>query len=316
MTLIKYVSLIMFLMYCSTGYSQNKNDYASRQLLLRDEGLSQMSYVDFKNPSTNWYLPVPKGRDLQLIGNNLFLIGTETGFEEREIKTGKKVFEMTSFPGTIAARRLRNGNTLLIGLNWQEKKGIVLLEVNKEGTVQHPINYPQYNYVRLARETMSNTYVITSDTIVFEGDKSGAIKWEAKIKSEKRPHAWQPVRLSNGNTVVSTGYGGNIQIFSADGSLIKTITGPDDVKPDFYAGLQILKSGNFLVTNWQGHGPGHGDSGTQLLEYNPEGKLVWSWKQDASKYSSIQGVIALDGLNLKLLHVEGADGKLVPVKAK
>lgn len=313
---MKYKIFLFLLMVALSGYSQRKTDYTSRQLLLRDEGLSQISYVDFKNPKANWMLPAPKGRDLQLIGNNLFLIGTETGFEEREIKTGKKVFELTSFPGTIAARRLRNGNTLLIGLDWQEKKGIVLLEVNKAGTVQLLINYPKYNYARLARETLSNTYLITSDTIVFEGTKTGIIKWEAKIKSEQRPHAWQALRLSNGNTVVSTGYGGNIQIFATDGSLMKIITGPDDVKPNFYAGFQILKNGNLLVTNWQGHGSGHGDSGTQLLEYNPEGSLVWSWKQDTSKYSSLQGVIALDGLNLKFLHVEGADGKLVPIKTK
>jgi hypothetical protein len=313
---MKCIFFVMLLMLSLPGFSQQKTDYASRQLLLRDEGLSQVSYVDLKNPAANWMLTVPKGRDLQLIGNNLFLMGTENGFEEREIKTGKQVFELTSYPGTIAARRLRNGNTLLTGLDWKEKKGIVLLEIDKKGNVLQLINYPKYNYVRLARETMSNTYVITSDTLVFEGDKAGMVKWEAKIKSEKRPHSWQPLRLSNGNTVVSTGYGGNIQIFSADGSLIKSITGPDDVKPSFYAGLQILKNGNFLVTNWQGHGPGHGDSGTQLLEYNPEGKLVWSWKQDASKYSSLQGVIALDGLNLKFLHVEGADGNLVPVKTK
>lgn len=312
----KNVLLLILLLFSSAGYSQHKSNYTSRRLLLRDEGLSQISFVDFKNPTANWYLSVPKGRDLQLIGDNLFLIGTETGFEEREIKTGKKVFELTTFPGTIAARRLRNGNTLLTGLNWQDKKGIVLLEVNKEGKILHQINYPKYGYVRLVRETWSNTYLLTSDTLVLEGNKEGTVKWEAKIKSEKRPHAWQPIRLANGNTVVSTGYGGNIQIFSANGSLIKEITGPDNVKPNFYAGLQILKNGNFLVTNWQGHGPGHGDSGTQLLEYNPEGNLVWSWKQEAFRYSSLQGVIALDGLNLKLLHIEGAQGNLVPVKEK
>ena len=313
---MRYTIFLCSLVFALSASGQSQTEHRSHQLLLRDEGLSQVSFVDFKNPIANWYLQVPKGRDLQLIGNNLFLIGTESGFEEREIKTGKKVFELTSFPGTIAARRLRNGNTLITGLNWQDKKGIVLLEVNKAGTIQHLINYPTYDYVRLARETMTNTYVITSDTVVFEGDKTGAIKWEAKIKSEKRPHAWQPIRLANGNTVVSAGYGGNIQIFSSNGNLVKSITGPDDVKPNFYAGLQILKNGNFLVTNWQGHGPGHGDSGTQLLEYSADGKLVWSWKQDASKYSSLQGVIALDGLNPKFLHIEGADGKLIPIKGK
>ncbi len=313
MNFLKNIATLLLLAFSVQGFSQSKSDPSIRRLLLRDEGLSQVSYVDTKNQSANWYQPVPKGRDLQLIGNNLFLMGTESGYEEREIKTGKKVFEMNTFPGTISARRLRNGNTLLVGLNWKQKKGVVLLEINKEGEVQQVINYSDFNYARIARETSSGTYLITSDTIVFEGNSAGNIIWQAKIKSEKRPHAWQALRLSNGNTVVSAGYAGNLQFIASDGSLIKTMSGPDEVKPNFYAGFQILDNGNFLVTNWQGHGSTFGSSGVQLLEYDTNGKLVWSWKQDATKYSSLQGVIALDGLNLKLLHVEGETGKLFPV---
>jgi hypothetical protein len=273
-----------------------------------------MSYVDMANPKNNWYVPVPAGRDLQLIGNNRFLIGTGTGFEEREIKTGNKVSELTSFKGTITARRLRNGNTMLVGLNWQEKEGIVLVEVNNTGGIVRIINYPQFNYARLIRETAANTFLITADTIAFEGDVSGKIIWRANIAYEKRPHAWQAIRLGNGETVVSTGYGGNLQLFDKTGNPIKSISGPSEVNPDFYAGLQVLNNGNFLVTNWQGHGPGNGEKGTQLLEYNSEGKLIWSWKQDPTKYSSIQGVILLDGLDVKKLHVEDGSGKLSPVK--
>jgi hypothetical protein len=289
--------------------SENK-----RRLLLRDEGLSQLSYIDLGNRQNNWYMPVPPGRDLQLVGDGKVLIGTGSGYEERDVKTGNKVKELTSFSNTISARRLSNGNTLLVGLNWQDKKGIVLAEVDGHGNTKRLINYADFNYVRLVRETPAGNFLITADTTVFEGNANGDILWRAKITSQKRPHAWQALRLNNGNTVVASGYAGNFQIFDTKGKMIATISGPEEVNPNFYAGFQVLDNGNFVVTNWQGHGPKYGASGTQLLEYTPSGKLVWSWKQDPEKFSSLQGVIVLDGLDLNHLHVENSEGKLSPVK--
>jgi len=289
-------------------------NHSTRRLLLRDEGLSQLSYVDISKPTSNWYTPVPPGRDLQLIGNGKVLIGTGSGYEEREITSGKKVFELASFAGTIAARRLRNGNTMLVGLNWQGKEGIVLAEVDLKGNLQRTINYPGFTYVRLVRETPSGTFLITANDIVFEGNDSGVVIWKAKLTGPEKTNAWQASRLANGHTVVSTGYGGNVQIFGTDGNKIAAIGGPADVKPNFYAGHQILSNGNIVVTNWQGHGPKFGSSGVQLLEYTHGGELAWSWTQDPVKYSSLQGVIVLDGLDLNLLHVENENGVLTPVK--
>jgi hypothetical protein len=290
------------------------SDPNARKLLIRDEGISQLAYVDLANASNNWYVPLPSGRDLQLVGQGRVLVGTGHGYEEHEIATGKKVNEVTSFPGTIAARRLRNGNTLLTGANWQGKQGIVLVEVDKNGTSQRLINYPQFSYVRLVRETTSGTFLITADDFVFEGNAAGAILWQAKLTGREKPHAWQAVRLANGQTIVSGGYTANLQLFDGAGKFISAITGPDSVKPNFFAGFQILGSGNYLVINWQGHGPKLGDSGVQLLEYNPDGQLVWSWKQDSTKFSSLHSAIVLDGLDTNLLHVEDSKGILAPVK--
>jgi hypothetical protein len=252
---------------------------------------------------------------MQLIGEGLVLIGTGTGFEERDIRTGAKVHEVTSFKGTIAARRLRNGNTLLVGLNWQGKDGIVLAEVSKPGTIQRVISYPGYNYVRLVRQTNSGNFLITADDTVFEGNPDGSIVWQTRLYGHEKPHAWQAVRLANGQTIVSGGYTANFQVFGNDGKLSDTISGPESVKAHFYAGFQVLSNGNYVVTNWQGHGTKFGSSGVQLLEYTPGGELAWSWKQDAEKFSSLQGVIVLDGLDINYLHVEDEQGKLVPVKS-
>ncbi len=290
------------------------NEYNNRSFLLRDEGLSQLSYVSLSEPESNWHQAVPKGRDLQLVGKGRVLIGTESGYEERMISTGEKVSEQTSFPGTIAARKLKNGNILLVGADWQDEKGIVLLEINDNGTIKNRIVYPDYNYARLVRETSENTFIITSNDIVFEGSKDGKILWKANVESERAPHAWQGLRLANGSTILASGYGGSVQQFDLEGNLYRKITGPDEVNPNFYSGMQILSNGNIVIANWQGHGPDRGESGKQLLEYSPDGELVWSWQQDPEQFSSLQGVIVLDGLDTDLLHVEDENGVLNPIE--
>ncbi len=201
----------------------------------------------------------------------------------------------------------------MAGINLQGKQGIVLVEVDKSGNIQRTVAYAGFDYVRLIRETVSGTFLITADEIVFEGNAKGDIIWKATVTGLPKPHAWQALRLGNGQTVVSSGYAKNLQIFSADGNLLDTITGPAEVHPNFYAGFQILGNGNYVVTNWQGHGPKFGASGTQLLEYTPKGELVWSWKQDPAKFSSLQGVVVLDGLDVNRLHVEDSNGRLAPV---
>ncbi len=317
--LLLLIIISLALVNCSSSKSagnktQSVTNYDTRRLLLRDEGKSQLSYIDIANPDKNWYEPVPAGRDIQLVGNGRVLIGTGNGFEEREIATGKKVFELTSFTATITARRLRNGNTILTGVNWQGKKGIVLVEVNAAGTVLRTINYTAFDYARLVREMPSGNFLVTANKTVFEGNDAGAVVWQAKIISAVDPHAWQALRLANGQTIVSGGFSKNFQFFNADGNLTDTITGPAEVKPNFYAGFQILANGNYVVCNWQGHGPANGSKGTQILEYTPAGKLAWKWQQDATKFSSIQGLIVLDGLDINLLHIEDKNGILSPVK--
>lgn len=303
-------SIAVILLFVTAANSQ------LHRLLLRDEGISKLSYVDLDKPEKNWYVTVPAGRDIQLVGKGRVFIGTGTGYEERLIATGEKVVEVTAFNGTVAARRLKNGNTLITGLDLQGKKGIVLLEIDGTGKIIQTINYPDYPYVRLVRETANGNFLITIDTAVFEGTAKGEIIWKARIAGPVHPHCWQALRLSNGNTIVSSGFAANFQTFDKSGKLIDSTHGPASAHPNFYGGFQILKNGNRVVTNWQGHGAGHGGSGIQLLEYSPKGNVVWSWQQDPANYSSLQGVIVLDGLNTEKLHVEDNNGILSPVSKR
>jgi hypothetical protein len=278
--------------------------------LLRDEGLSQVSFINLDDSTANWYVKVPAGRDLQLVGNGRVLVSTGTGYQELDIRSGKMLKEVSDYPGAVMARRLKNGNTLLVGLNWENKKGIVLMEVASDGTKRKVLNFPEHDYVRLVRATAKGTYLITANTVVFESDADGNVIWKAALTGPKKINSWQAVRVKKNKTIVSSGYAVNFQVLNKDGSLSTIFTGSKEVNPHFFSGFQVLQNGNYLVANWQGHGPNFGKSGHQLLEFTPKGKLIWSWKQDPEKFSSLQGVIALDGLNPEYLYIEGKDGKL------
>lgn len=279
-------------------------DPNTRKLLLRDEGNSAVHYVDLADPSKNWHQAVPVGRDLQLIGGRRFLIGTENGYQERSLTDGAVSKDVTTYPGTLAAHRLHDGNTLLSGVDFHGGKGIVLVAVTPQGGVAKQIEYPG-TYARMVREAGDGHFLITADTHVFEGDATGKVVWEVAVQGgPAAPHAWEALRLAGGDVLVSTGYAASLEIFGADKSLKQTITGGDGVKPNYFADVQVMPGGSFVVANWQGHGVGLGGNGLQLVEYDAAGKLIWSWKQDASFVSSLQQLVVLDGLDLEKLAVE------------
>ena len=303
--------------FCSDTESETEPeevDPDERHLLLRDEGNSVLHYVSLADESENWHVDIPQGRDIQLVGDGRVLIGTTRGYEEYDIATGEKVAELTGYAETIAAQRLRNGNTLLVKTDWQGSDGIALLEVNADGEVVHTIEYSDYDYARLARQTPAGTYLVTSDTHILELNDAGELVWEATVQDSDQPHAWMALRLANGTTVASCGYARSLQIFNEDGEMIQKIAGGSiKARPTFYSGLQILRNGNYVISNWQDHGPDNGNLGHQLVEYNPDGELVWTWEQDPTYISSIQAHIVLDGLDIDKLHVENEDGVLAPV---
>jgi hypothetical protein len=95
---------------------------------------------------------------------------------------------------------------------------------------------------------------------------------------------------------------------------VRTFSGGDPApNPFFFADVQVMPGGSYVVANWQGHGD-FGGQGIQLLEYDNTGELVWWWQQEDAFIDSLQYVIVLDGLDLEKLHVESTTtGELEPV---
>jgi hypothetical protein len=279
-----------------------------------DEGLATLLRVDERDQSKNWLVPInqPAARDMQLIGGGKILIGHHHGYSEFEIATGKILKEFKSLAGVTAVRRQPNGHTIIAGVDIAPTKGVAVLELDERDKEIHRAVFLG-DYVRLIRQTEQGTYLMSCNDRIREGSRDG--KYLREFPVEEFYHAWKSLRLPNGNLIVTAGYGAFVVELDPCGKIVRKFGGkesvPEKVRPFFYAMFQLLPNGNVVLANWQGHGPGFGNSGVQLLEFNPAGEIVWTWSQ-ADLISSLQGVLVLDGLDTSKLHDE-RDGTMKPV---
>lgn len=301
-------------------------------LLMLDEGLTQLLRVNENDPTKNWIVKVapqlPAGvvpgpkwnaapRDMQLVGGNRVLISHDAGFTEYDIATGKVMKEIATYKGIATARRLPDGHTLLAGVNLDGSKGVVVLEIDDANAIKSKTVFPG-DYVRLMRETAQGTWLLMNNTMIREGDRSGKLLHEWTVPDFR--HAWKAVRLPNGHTLAAAGYGVFFTELDADGKEVRRFAEkekmPKEMKANFYAMFQLLPNGHIVFANWQAHGPGHGNTGIQMVEIDPADptKLLWSWS-DPAIISSLQGVLVLDGLDTSKLHDERT-GVMAPVAAR
>ena len=292
-----------------------------------DEGLAQLLRVNESDPSKNWIVKIapaaPAGverspewnvaaRDMQLVGGNRILVSHDAGYTEFDIATGKICAEIATYQGVATARRLPSGHTLIAGVGLDGSRGVVVLEIDETNTIHHKTVFPG-DYIRLIRETAQGTWLMMNNTMIREGARSGRILHEWSVPGFK--HGWKAVRLANGHILSSAGYGAFLVELDADGRELRRFAErekmPAAINANFYAMFQLLPNGHVVIDNWQAHGPGHGESGIQLFELDPNSNIVWQWS-DARIISSLQGVLVLDGLDPSFLHDERT-GVMAPV---
>jgi hypothetical protein len=302
-------------------------------MLLNDEGSSALHYVDLDAPHENWTVPGP-GRDLQLIGRRRVLRSGPRGYVELDLANrGAVVREITipDIPGGVeSARRLPNGNTIIAG---NGGGGIFVWEVDAAHVVVpgHKELFAGIDKVRMLRLTDDNTFLFCSETngrrIIHEAD------WERGIRTLFEVPPAVPadsmvkvVRVAPDVVTVSTGYAASLlridttrkQVLQTIGgkSQSEVLTGARPLSPFFFSGFQMFANGDTLVCNWQGHGTDHNAQGYQLLQYDRDGKLMWLFDQTTEPMiSSLNNVIAIDGIDTQILHDERG-GVLLPVGEK
>ena len=304
---------IVFLFLCAVS-SLRSASAIRHEFLAIDEGLAQLLHIDEREASKNWIVSTghPQARDMQHVGGDRVLIGHHEGYTEFEIATGKVAKDLIGYKGVTSARRLPGGHTLLAGANLAGEKGVVVLELDATDRAIRKTIFPG-TYVRLLRETAAGTWLMMCDTTLREGDRDGKLLHEWTVPGFR--NSWKAVRLPNGHTLASGGYGTFMVELDPSGTVVRKFatkeTMPAAVKANFYATFQLLPNQHIVLTNWQAHGPGHGAEGVQLFELDEKAAIVWQWSE-ASLISSLQGVLVLDGLDTAKLHDE-REGVMAPL---
>ncbi|HEU6449613.1 MAG TPA: hypothetical protein VFV23_14355, partial [Verrucomicrobiae bacterium] len=185
-----------------------------------DEGHATLLHINERDASKNWIVPIgqPQARDMQLIGDGKILIGHHHGYSEFDIATGRLVKEFKSLEGVTAARRQPDGNTVIAGVNVARAKGVVVLELDRNDKEIHRAIFPG-DYVRLIRQTNEGTYLMSCNDRIREGSRDGTYLREFPVDGFF--HAWKALRLSNGNLIVTAGYGAFVVELDAAGNIIR-----------------------------------------------------------------------------------------------
>lgn len=293
---------------------------APRRLLLNDEGSAAVHYLDLDSPAHGWTFAGP-GRDLQLIGDGRVLRSTPRGFSELSLADGRLLREVTlsGLAGIESARRLPNGNTVVLG-NGDEGIFLCELDARAEPVAGRLLVGAGLAKGRLVRHTTTETLLFCSETdgrrVIHEASWHGGVKELVHIpEGVPADSMLKAVRVAPERVLVSAGYSASLLVVdSSRGEVVQTIGGKAQAEPPglrrplsphFFSGFQLLANGAYLIANWQGHGPSHRADGYQLLMYGANGDLLWTFDQtEHPGMTSLNNVIAVDGLDTARLHDE------------
>jgi hypothetical protein len=273
------------------------------RFLAIDESRGQLHLVDQRNTNQGWTLKLPERcRDYQLVGSHQILLSSTTGYYVYSLTNRALVKQLHDprYNGTASARRLPDGRTIL-GCN---QNGICFFELGPDDTLRRTAKFPELNTLRLMRLSPAGTLLFGANgNLVVEADLGGQVLARFTLP-EPAKHVYQILRLPNGNLLAAAGYGHYLAEIDAAGRIVKRIDGssqPAETYPHFWCGYQVLNNGNIVMCNWTGHGAGDSAKAPQLIEFDPAGKLVWSWHNPALA-GTLHGVVVLDDLDPSVLN--------------
>jgi hypothetical protein len=301
------------------------------EMLLADEGGNKIWYVNPADPSKDWSVPVTENRSMQLVGENLVLVNTQTGFVEIDLDNGNVVneFELPTGGGVVeSALRFPSGDTWVYGYSLMDLgAGISLVHVSPDDEVITSFTLKDSSDQVLPG--VGRTASISSRGTIYCGNYNGDLyefdtlgnflgRIPTSLLPGDNPLPYYATDWGPDSVVISPGFIEEIAVLKRtgdtyvyDGGIDGHITAGDSVKPNFWGSFQILANGNFVITNWVGHGPQGLDAGIQALEYSVSGELVSVWRQGPFQPMSLHGIMVLDGLNTELLHYAG-NGRVEP----
>ncbi|MET0386793.1 MAG: hypothetical protein ABW321_12580, partial [Polyangiales bacterium] len=280
----------------------------------------KLVYVDTEDASKNWELEVPDGiQDFQLIGSNKLLVGYKFnfGYLEVDLATHKVDVEVRDFLTREQAiltsvKRLPSGHTLIMaqGLQGSAPKDLEVWEVDNTKQVHDKRTFKGCcGNLRVVRLTRDGHFLVGGDSALVELDDSG--QEVARLNTGGTP-TYMGLKTADGTYYATNGHGGQLVAFDAAGE--KRVLGgrsspsASDVSIAQPGQFQILQNGHIVITNWTAES---GGKGQQLVEYDAQGAMVWSWDDPAVRPQGIETLIVLDNLDPNVVN-DDRDGVLKP----
>ena len=281
-------------------------------LYLVDNGKSNLLFLNQKDPTKSWTVPIPSGsRDLQLVANNKVLVSHGNGAAEYDRATGAKGWSINTYSVVSTAQRLPNGNTLL---GWSkpategEPAKVVFSEVNSAGNEVSTLMINNITTLRLARRLSNGHTLFTGDInnnltfYVFEVNAAGAIVRQQSLYGGR---GYVAHRINNGHTLATMGPIGalwepgrdnnKVLQLNPSGNIVRYWGGMED-HPDArlkkFSGFSIVpENGNIVVANWLGDG--NVGTGPHAVEFDFKNRLVWSW-EDHTAAATITNLLVVE----------------------
>jgi hypothetical protein len=318
---MRQCSPVRILLFLSVFFFAHPDGFAQlpplmkHRVIVADEGNGKVHYINLASPTERWSITTAN-RDLQIIGNDRLMLSVGDGYAEYNVKTGAFIKKITT-GGTVQSVFRLTPKSTYVGCDGSPA---TITEVDSTGKQLRKINLAVNASIRIVRPTPARTFLVGGKVagVMCECDSTGTIKWQVQAGGEP----YMALRLPNGNTLISSGYGTQMVLADAKGTILKQFPTRADTagsafwrlaKPYFFAGFQILTNGNIVVANWEGHGTGNGGKGVQLIEIDSGlTRVVSYWQQDPSLVSSLHGVLVIDSLDTRNMYSD-INGILAPV---
>ncbi len=291
------------------------------RFLAYDEGRAQLHYVNQHSPDKDWKLQLSKTlRDFQVIGGDKVIVAQPFGYSVYNLATRESVkdVKVPEFDGGISARRRAHGETVL-GANVEG--GVCVVELDKENKVVRKMTVPGIRTLRMIRLASDGNVLLAEEAglteVAFDSQAPEGGKIIKRISLPNGRNAFMALKKDDGSYLLSGGFAKALFAFAPDGKLRQTFAlkgPPEGSGPLFFAGFQLLKNGNLVLCNWTGHGAKDSSKGWQLVEFAPDGTLVWHW-HNAEQAGTLINIVILDDLNEnQFLDDSSGEMKTVPTK--
>ena len=159
-----------------------------------------------------------------------------------------------------------------------------LFEIDRAGNIYNEIaltgtSKGAHTRYGVARKTPEGTYLVpyVLDGKVVEFDYNGKIIREITVQDLKRNYIWYAERLSNGNTLLSTGHDRRVIEIDPDDNIVWELRESDlpGIKLFCLMGIQRLPNGNTLVCNGDFHIEELPRGEVMMFEVTFEKEVVW-----------------------------------------